>query len=162
MLAVDPLGIVGDGGTAAFEAEIIARTPKADRQRAHELDERAMRGEGTPEEGLESMRLVWPAYFADPLAASPMPPMEMSVEAYSGLMDEISDDLERVARTVTETSVPFGVVAGAASPMPWGIAARATAELSPLGFLDVVPAAGHFPWLEVPGSVRQAVERLLA
>jgi pimeloyl-ACP methyl ester carboxylesterase len=37
-LAVDPLGVVGDGGMAAFEAEMLARTPSQDRERAHELD----------------------------------------------------------------------------------------------------------------------------
>jgi pimeloyl-ACP methyl ester carboxylesterase len=44
--------------------------------------------------------------------------------------------------------------------MPWGQAARATAELAPQAFLAVVPAAGHFPWLDVPGSVRSALKRL--
>jgi len=28
------------------------------------------------------------------------------------------------------------------------------------GFLEVVPAAGHFPWLDSPGSVRRALQRL--
>src|ERR671937_2145291 len=49
-LAVDLLGGVGDGGTDAFEAEIFARTPEDARRRAQELDEKAMRGEGTEED----------------------------------------------------------------------------------------------------------------
>lgn len=160
VLAVDPIGVVGDGGTAAFEAEIVARTPRKDRERARMLDERAMAGQGTPEESLESMRLVWPAYFADPEDAPAMPPIEVSIEAYSGLIGEITENTDRVAQEIANTSVPFGIIAGAASPIPWGQAARETAELSPGAFLEVVPGAGHFIWLDAPGRVRAAVKRV--
>ena len=160
VLAVDPHGIVGDGGMAAFEAELFARTPKDARERARQLDERAMAGEGTAEEGLESLRIVWPAYFADPENAHQMPPIRMSVEAYSGIIAEVTEGTDEVADALATSEVPFGVIAGAASPIPWGQAARASAELSPRAFLSVVPAAGHFPWLEVPGSVRAALQRL--
>ena len=160
VLAVDPLGIVGDGGMAAFEAEMLARTPKDRRERAHELDERAMAGKGTPEEGLESLGIVWPAYFAQPDNAPPMPPVRMSVPAYSGIVAEVMTGLEEVADALGSGEVPYGVIAGAGSPMPWGQAARASAELSPRAVLTVVPGAGHFPWLEVPGCVRDALQRL--
>jgi pimeloyl-ACP methyl ester carboxylesterase len=160
VLAVDPLGIVGDGGMAAFEAEMLARIPKDRRERAHELDERAMAGEGTPEEALESLSIVWPAYFADPDNAPPMPPVRMSVPAYSGIIAEVMTGLEEVADALGSDGVPYGVIAGAGSPMPWGQAARASTELSPRAVLTVVPAAGHFPWLEVPGCVRDALRRL--
>jgi pimeloyl-ACP methyl ester carboxylesterase len=159
-LAVDPLGIVGDGGMAAFEAELIARTPRKSRQRAQELDDRAMAGEGTPEEALESLSMVWPAYFADPENAPPIPQMRMSVEAYAGIITEVTKGTEESASALASGLVPYGVVAGAGSPMPWGQAAHASAELSPSAFLTVVPAAGHFPWLEVPGCVRAAALRL--
>lgn len=159
-LAVDSLGVVGDGGLAAFEAEILARTPEQGRERAHELDQRAMAGEGSPEEGLDSLRIVWPAYFADPDNAPPMPPVRMSVEAYSGIIAEVTTGNDEVAAALAVGEVPYGLIAGACSPMPWGQAARASAELSPRAFLTVVTAAGHFPWLEVPGCVREAVRRL--
>jgi pimeloyl-ACP methyl ester carboxylesterase len=161
VLAVDPVGVVGDGGVAAFEAEVIARTPRNARERARELDDRAMAGEATAEEDLESMRLVWPAYFADPEGAPAMPAMQVSVEAYSGLIGEITTDTDRVAEQLAKGIVPFGVIAGAASPIPWGQAARMTAELSPRAFLDVVPVAGHFIWLEAPGRVCTAAKRLI-
>jgi pimeloyl-ACP methyl ester carboxylesterase len=159
-LAVDPLGIVGDGGMAAFEAEMLARTPKEGRERAHELDERAMAGEGTAEDGLESLRIVWPAYFADPGHAPEMPPIRMSVEAYSGIIGEVAAGADEVATKLATSGVPYGVIAGAGSPMPWGQAARASVDVAPQAFLTVVPAAGHFPWLEAPGSVRDALKRL--
>jgi pimeloyl-ACP methyl ester carboxylesterase len=159
-LAVDPLGVVGDGGQAAFEIEIGARTPRADRKRQRELDDRAMSGQGTPEEFLESLQLVWPAYFADPENVPPMPPIRLSVEAYSGIINEVTRDTDRIAAAIAETNTAYGVLAGGASPMPWGQAARATVELSPHAFLKVVPGAGHFPWIEEPGCVRAALTRL--
>jgi pimeloyl-ACP methyl ester carboxylesterase len=160
-LAVDPVGVVGDGGIGAFEAEMGARTPREHRQRAHQLDERAMAGEGTREEALESLAIMWPAYFGDPEDVPPMPPVRMSVEAYAGIISDVTADTERLAAQLAESSVAYGVLAGAASPMPWGQAARATAELSPRAFLTVVPGAGHFPWFERPGCVRAALARLV-
>ena len=56
-LAVEPLGVVGDGGMAAFAAEMQARTAKEARDRAQELDERAMAGQGTLEDAVEGLRL---------------------------------------------------------------------------------------------------------
>jgi proline iminopeptidase len=160
-LAVDPVGVVGDGGMSEFEAEIVARTPQAERRRARQLDEEAMNGQGTPEAALESLRIVWPSYFADPENVPPMPPLRMSVEAYSGLIGELGADTERVAAALAASPVPYGVLAGAGSPIPWGQAARATAELSPNAFLKVVPGAGHFPWFEQPGCVQAALARLI-
>ncbi len=159
-LAVDPLGVVGDGGMGAFEAEMAARTPAKDRDRHRELDERAMDGDGTQDDFLESLRLVWPAYFADPDNVPPMPPLRLSVEAYSGIINEVTADTDRLAAALAAAEVRYGVLAGGASPMPWGQAARATVELSPRAFLKVVPAAGHFPWLDEPGCVLAALKRL--
>ena len=160
VLAVDPVGVVGDGGVAAFEAEVIARTPGDARDRARELDERAMAGDGTPEESVESLRLLWPAYFADPENAPPMPDTDLSVEAYSGLIAEMGTELDSVAAQLASGDVRFGIVAGAGSPIPWGQAARATVELSPRAFLEVVADAGHFIWIEAPGRILSALRRL--
>jgi pimeloyl-ACP methyl ester carboxylesterase len=159
-LAVDPLGGVGDGGAEAFEEQIYARTPAADVQRAHDLDERAMRGEGTEEDVLESMRLVWPAYFADRTHTLPFPELRSSVPAYSGLWESLKAQLPRLSASLGEVAVPFGFVAGAGSPIPVE-AVAATARAIPGAWLEVVDGAGHFPWFERPGSVRAALERLI-
>ncbi len=159
-LAVEPLGVVGDGGMEAFAAEMGARASKEARDRARELDERALAGQGTHEDALESLRLVWASYFGDPENVGAMPPLSISLDAYGGIMSELAEGTDGVAAALAATEVRYGVVAGAASPMPWGQAARASTELSPRAFLKVVPAAGHFPWYEVPGSVRSALKRL--
>jgi pimeloyl-ACP methyl ester carboxylesterase len=162
VLAVDPLGVVGDGGMAAFEAELQARTPRENRERAHELDQRAMAGQGTPAEAQESLEVFWPYYFADPDSAPPMPPLEMSIEAYSGLIGQAGQGLAEVGAAIAATDVPHGYVVGAASPLPWGQVSRAGAELAPGTFVDVVAGSGHFIWIEAPGRVRQALARLSA
>ncbi len=159
---VDPLGIAGDGGSAEFEAAMLARTPEGSRRRAEELDARAMAGHGTDEEAKESLRLVWPAYFADPSAAPPMPEdIRLSIPCYS----QTNDDIVRLltagglpARAAVYDG-PVEVVHGLGSPMP-AVAATGTAECFPHGRATAVTGAGHFPWLERPGCVADALARL--
>jgi len=158
-LAVDPLGAVGDGGNAAFEAEMERRTPEADRERAAELDRLAQEGEVSEELALESLRLFWPAYFAAPELASPMWATGLSIPAYSGLFADLLARLPELEQALPSIGVPVGAVVGADSPMPVSSAQQSTDRV-PGGWTQVVPGAGHFPWYEVPGSVRQALDRL--
>ena len=160
MLAVDPLGIVGDGGMAAFGAELRDRAPAAGRQRVLELDELEKTRELTSEERLEMRQIVWPSYFADPENVPPMPPYVVSNEAFTGLITEYRQGTDEVTSALATGAVRYGVVAGGASPFPWGQVARANADLSPSSFVRVVPGAGHFVWHEAPGAIRAALQRL--
>lgn len=160
VLCLDPLGAAGDGGSARFEAEMIARLPEEDRQRAKELDERELAGEGTEADGLEGMRLVWPAYHAAWDAAPPMPPISLSIPAYAGGFESLTARLPELEAALPSITVPLGVVAGAKSPMPVEEAARQSAAPIPGAWVEVVEDAGHFPWFEQPGCVRSALERL--
>jgi pimeloyl-ACP methyl ester carboxylesterase len=90
VLAVDPLGSVGDGRWPEFDEEIFRRTPESVRERARELDELSMAGEADDELALEGMRLVWPAYFADPEQAPPMPELQMASERSAEMIPSIS------------------------------------------------------------------------
>ena len=80
MLSVDPLGAVGDGCWPEFDEEMFRRTPEPVRARARELDELSMAGAVDEELALEGLRLVWPAYFADPESAPPMPELRIATE----------------------------------------------------------------------------------
>jgi pimeloyl-ACP methyl ester carboxylesterase len=159
VLAIDPLGAVGDGGMALFEAEMYARTPEADRQRAQELDEQTMRGECSEDEALEGLQLVWPSYFADPSSAPPMPPLRMSLPA-TALFADIETCLPALEKALPDVRVPMGVLVGASSPMPPQEAGLVSAERVPGAWGISVPDAGHFPWIEAPGCVAAAMERL--
>jgi pimeloyl-ACP methyl ester carboxylesterase len=161
-LAVDPLGGVGDGGAEAFEARMMARTPECDRVRAEELDRRAMRGEASAEDALESMRLAWPAYFASRDRAMPFTVRQFSVAAYAGLWESLIAALPRLERALSTTRFHFGCIAGAESPIPYDEAGGATVRAIPGAWLDVVPGAGHFPWFERRGCVCAGLDRFTA
>ena len=111
----------------------------------------ALRGEGDAEAALESMRLVWPAYFASPEHVMPFRDTEASVPAYAGLFDSLQQALPRLASGLPGVQVPFGFVAGERSPMPHDQAAGATARAMPGAWLEVVPGAGPFPKFQAPG-----------
>ena len=160
ILAVDPLGIVGDGGMAAFRAEMVARAPRAGRRRVRELEEVEKARELTTDERFETRRIMWPSYFADPENVPPMPPYVSSRDASKALTAELSEGVDEVAAALATGAVRYGILVGGASPFPWGQSARADAELSPSAFLKVVPEAGHFVWYEAPGAVHAALHRL--
>jgi proline iminopeptidase len=163
LVMVDPLGIVGDGGYHRFEEQMFARTPEDVRERANELDQRAMSGEGTEEDALESLRLVWPAYFYDPKSPAPMPDLRLSVASYSeGIEDaDAMLDAGTLPGRAAAYDGPVEVVHGLGSPFP-PEAAIETARAFPQGNATGVPGAGHFPWLEQPGCVADSLARLAA
>jgi pimeloyl-ACP methyl ester carboxylesterase len=160
VLCVDPLGGVGDGGEKEFGAAMFARTPEDARDKAAALDARAMAGEGTPEDALESLRLVWPAYYADWTGPHEMPgSMRLSLEAYARTFESLHEELPRLTKSLPSVSTPVGFLAGAGSPMPV-TASTETAAAIPGAWTEIVDDAGHFIWLEQPGRIRAAVDRL--
>jgi len=160
VLCIDPLGAVGDGGEKEFEVAMFSRTPADVRERAQVLDARAMAGEGTPEDALESLRLVWPAYYADWSAEHQMPAdMRLSMDAYAQTFESLHAELPRLAAALPSIRARVGFVAGGSSPMPV-TASTDTAAVIPGAWTQVVDNVGHFPWLEQPGCIRAAVDRL--
>jgi pimeloyl-ACP methyl ester carboxylesterase len=161
VLAVDPLGSIGDGRWPEFDEEIFRRTPEAVRARARELDELSMAGEADDELALEGMRLVWPAYFADPDHAPPMPDLRIASERSGEMVPSIQAALPALEAGLPEIRVPVGFVHGSQSPMPLAASTDA-AERIPGAWVEVVEGAGHFVWVEAPGAVRAALRRLTA
>jgi pimeloyl-ACP methyl ester carboxylesterase len=161
VLAVDPLGSVGDGRWPEFDEEIFRRTPEAVRARARELDELSMAGAAGDELALEGMRLVWPAYFADPESAPPMPELRLASERSAEMVPSIMAELPALEAGLPEIRVPVGFVHGSLSPMPLGASTDA-AERIPGAWVEVVEGAGHFIWVEAPGAVRESLLRLSA
>jgi pimeloyl-ACP methyl ester carboxylesterase len=161
VLAVDPLGSVGDGRWPEFDEEIFRRTPEEVRARARELDELTTDGAADDEMALEQMRLVWPAYFADPEQAPPMPALRMASECSAQLGRSILAQLPALEAGLPRIRVPVGFVHGSRSPMPVAAATDA-ADRIPDAWVEVVDGAGHFVWVEAPGAVRASLRRLTA
>jgi pimeloyl-ACP methyl ester carboxylesterase len=160
-LVIDTLGGVGDGGEAEFDAEMLRRTPPHDVERVEHLERRAMAGEGTGADLMESMQLLWPAYFASPAAAPPFPGMSFSVEAYSATFESLHAELPGLAARLAGGSVPTLLVHGAGSPMPVAGSADTAQAIGAAAVLQVLGGAGHFPWHERPGALRSALEALV-
>jgi pimeloyl-ACP methyl ester carboxylesterase len=161
VLAVDPLGPVGDGRWPEFDEEIFRRTPEPVRARARELDELSTARAADDELALEGMRLVWSAYFADPEQAPPMPELQLSSERSAEMGRSILAELPALEAGLPRIRVPVGFVHGSRSPMPLG-ASTDGAERIPDAWVDVVEGAGHFVWVEAPGAVRASLRRLIA
>jgi proline iminopeptidase len=164
MLLVDPVGITGDGGYERFAEQILARTPEDVRVRADELDQRAMSGQGTEADALESMRLLWPAYFNDPPSAPPMPEeTRLSIAGYSQALEDLMAILAsgELPGRAASYGGPVELLYGLGSPLPVETQLE-TAHTFPRGSATGVPDAGHFPWLEQPGCVADALVRLAA
>jgi pimeloyl-ACP methyl ester carboxylesterase len=161
VLAVDPLGCVGDGRWPEFDEEMFRRTPEAVRARAREIDELSMAGGVDDELALEGFRLVWPAYFADPDRAPPMPELRIASERSAEMVPSILAELPALEAGLPRIRVPVGFVHGSRSPMPLA-ASTDGAERIPAAWVEVVEGAGHFVWLEAPGAVRVSLRRLTA
>ena len=161
VLAVDPLGSIGDGRWPEFDEELFRRTPEAVRARAREIDELAMAGAADDELALEGMRLVWPAYFADPEQAPPMPELRMASARSAEMVPSILAELPALEAGLPGIRVPVGFVHGSRSPMPVAASTDA-AERIPGAWVEVVEGAGHFVWVEAPGAVRASLRRLTA
>jgi pimeloyl-ACP methyl ester carboxylesterase len=159
VLAVDPLGSVGDGCWPEFDEEMFRRTPEGLRARARELDELTTAGAADDELALEQMRIVWPAYFADPEQAPPMPELRMASECSAQMGQSILAELPALEAGLPQIKVPVGFVHGSKSPMPVA-ASTGAAERIPDAWVDVIPGAGHFVWVEAPGAVRASLRRL--
>jgi pimeloyl-ACP methyl ester carboxylesterase len=159
-LCLDPLGAVGDGGAEAFVAAMAARIPADVWARATELDERAMSGDGTDEDAVEALRLVWPAYFADPSTAPSMPEdLHVSATANRCLWESISAAMPGLEAALSGISVPVGFLVAGAGPIPMSASADTAARI-PGAWVEVLEDAGHMFWTERPGCVLPALRRL--
>ena len=157
-LAVDPLGAVGDGGVAAFEAELLRRLPEATVARLMELEDVEATRALTLAENLEAMEIAWPGYFSSLQGAQPIPQTghAPSDESWASIRAELPGLAERLRNC----TVPTRFVHGALDPLP----VTASTDIAELmgAPVDVLPGNGHFPWLEDPGCVRRSLDQLLA
>ena len=162
-LVLDPLGGVGDGGAAEFDANMTAGTSEDVRERARELDDRGMAGEGSDEDAFEGFRLFWPAYFADPSTAPPVPDaIAISVEASAATWESGMALLPGLADRIAGSTVPTLFVHGGSSPMPVTASTDTAAAIGDAAEVVVVEGSGHFLWHENPGAVRRALDAFLA
>jgi pimeloyl-ACP methyl ester carboxylesterase len=157
-VSLDPLCATGDGGLAAFGANLDAQVPADAKARFEYLD-----GLDTPTaaERDERFRLIWPYYFGDPGRAAPFPEFGYdmrNVETWDSINAHLSE--KTLENGLPRNEVPFLLIHGEVSPMPIG-EARRTVEITPSADLVAVPGVGHWLWLERPGIARGEIARFL-
>jgi pimeloyl-ACP methyl ester carboxylesterase len=160
-LVVDPLGGVGDGGFPAFDAEMVRRTPPEEVERAAMLDQRVMDGSATETEAVESLRIFWPAYFPSPDRAPSFPDLRVNAASAGPTLQSAVAELPGLASRLAGSRVPTVFVHGAASPMPVTASTDTAEVMGDAAHVVVVPDAGHFVWMDVPGSLRKPLDGLL-
>lgn len=158
LLLLDALGAVGDGGTGTMQSVIGSRLTSE----AHEaLAGLAARDELDPDERAAiELEILWPGYFKDPGCAPPYP--GITVHSLAGsVMDDAIRLLSTGAleRSLPSLRVPSLHVIGMHSPIEPAANER-TANLLRDSIIEWQDA-GHFAWLEAPGSVERATRRLL-
>lgn len=160
LVIVDGLGAVGDGGLAEFGRHLSERRTPEIAARMAEVVARLNGPEPSDDDALESLRLDWPGYFADPATAPPPPDQRLSVAGYAGTMASVAEHLAAgFAESLRDLRVPAVFLLGGKSPMPLS-QGQQTAALLPAAEVTVVPGGGHLPWHEQPGCVAAALTRI--
>ena len=161
VVAVDPLGAFPN---ALAEQDTNRRRALSPDQTARldAIEARRRAGEVTEAELVERFAIAWPTYFADPSNAA-APPVRVGVEASVEVNRSLVDHFERgtLIQGLPAAALPVLFVHGELSVIPvWST--TETARLVPGAEVVIVRDSGHFPWVEQPGSVRDAVEPFLA
>ena len=127
------------------------------RVRLDELEEQEKTAGLSAAEKDEFRAIIWPAYFADPENVMPRPPTEICEEAFEGLIAGVGEGTEEVAAALGRGDVPYGVLAGAASPFPWGKPGGPMSSFRLQRFSRSYRTPGI---LFGPGAVRAALDEL--
>jgi pimeloyl-ACP methyl ester carboxylesterase len=163
LVLVDSLGAAGDGGVVEMGQHLGERLLPENVGAYTAVSERLGGPEPTEDDMTESLRLLWPGYFADPAAILPFSPdWRLSFAAYAGTFGSVAEHLSGgFAAKLAGIGVPAVLVLGAKSPMPVSQGEQ-TAALLPDAEVMIVPDAGHLPWVERPGCVADALSKLAA
>jgi pimeloyl-ACP methyl ester carboxylesterase len=161
LVLVDPLGAVGDGGTAEMGQALVGRLAPSMAGRYAEVAGRLAGPAPTEDDSTESLRLLWPSYFSDQANAMPIPPeLRLSRGVYATTFGSVAEHLAGgFGSKLGGVKAPAEFVLGEQSPMPVS-QGQQTAALLPSAEAVVIPGAGHLPWHEQPGCVAAALARV--
>jgi pimeloyl-ACP methyl ester carboxylesterase len=94
LLLIDPLGAVGDGGAADVGRALGQRLLPAAISRYQEVAARLSGPGASDADMLDSLRLLWPGYYAHPQSAPRMPPgMRASLAGYTTTFASVAEHL---------------------------------------------------------------------
>ena len=159
VLVVDPLGAVGDGGSAAFGAELVARLKDESRPGSTSSRPRRRPRACPSTRSSSSCDCFWPSYFADPATAPEMPQECGSARVEQGLWGDLVA-VCRSSRPPCRPSACRGVLVGEGGPMPPMAGTDAAARIVEAGTY-IMPGRARSCWIKEPGAVLAAIDRLV-
>jgi proline iminopeptidase len=153
IVAIGSIGAIGAANWDTMGARMAARLTAEEVEAAEAATD-----------PLDGLRLAWPAYFPSRDAVLPFPEdVRVVSDALPAVLDWIvahADD--RTTPNALRSFVrPVRAIHGNGDVVSLA-AMEETVALMPNAELAVLDGVGHFPWLERPGSVRNAVRRWLA
>jgi len=159
------LGAVPDGGSAELVATMVARLTPDERAGLDALMASQAAGDDDPNLMDKIFMALWPSYsyvHGNVLPFSSLR-LEQPVEGVPDTMTSVRAHFEAgtLVRGLPTLQAPALLLHGEGDPMPLS-ATLDTADLIDGALVRNVEGAGHFPWLERPGEIRQIVETFLA
>ncbi len=149
LVLVGSLGAFGDGGWQAAGPRLVARLTD---------DERARLEQAAPGDGLA---IIWPGYFSRRELAPPYPGWRTDPDVLAAIYAWVQEHGSELAPALAGFARPVLILHGTYDHIPLE-PLEATAALLPGSELAVLDGVGHFPWLEQPGVVHDAVVDFVA
>jgi len=164
LILFETLGAVPDGGSAELVANLVARLTPAERSELDALMESQAAGDGDPAQMGKILMTLWPSYSY--IHGNVLPPGYLRIETplpdQPDTMASVREHFEKgtLERGLPGLDVPALLIHGEGDPMPM----RATTETAALirgAKVEIIPEAGHFPWIEQRAGVRQVIDDFL-
>jgi len=165
LILIETLGALPDGGSNELVANMVARLTPDERTSLDDLVARQAEGDDDPTLMAKMLMTLWPSYSY--IHGNVLPPGSLRLEI--PLVGEPTT-MESVAAHFAAGTLESGLpgldlpallIHGEGDPMPLA-ATTDTAALIPGARVEIIPEAGHFPWLERRGYFRTIVEAFLA
>ena len=165
LIALDALGALPpDGGSGALVQNLVARLTADERAALDGLMERQAQGDDDPALIHQVFMTLWPSYAF--IHGNVLPPQTLRLELP---LDDEPDTMASVRAHFEAGTLEHGLATldlpalflfGVGDPLPPS-ASLETAALIRGAVIQPVEEAAHFPWIERPGVVRDAVEAML-
>ena len=160
---------ISDGWQGAHREAVAARLMPAELARMDELRELRLAGTPDPDgsRDREAMRLLALSDLADRTNAAVLPDPVLEYPTNWSVSRAVNADWRRLTGSggleprALRLSIGTAVWNSAGDPRP-AEPARHLATLIPHATFDLLPDAGHMPWLERPDAVRARLRELLA
>ena len=165
LILVETLGALPDGGSAELVQNLVARLTPDERAALDDLMAKQAAGDDDPVLMHKVFMTLWPSYSYIHGNVLPFGSLrvEVPIPGEPTTMDSVAAHFAAgtLERGLPGLDMPALLIHGEGDPMPLSSTVD-TAALIPGARVEVVAEAGHFPWLERPGTFRTIIESFLA